>query len=198
MVSCLDLLLSCAARWVGSSPRRSAPSRSSNPLSAPGHVVHEQGMHRRDGTGRRPRCPIHEPTHATRTEWSSVRPRRVYTQPPCCMKPHERKDLPSKSELRPDCDEEHAILGSLGQREISILVPLSTRDIRGIMNGTPPPMRFLRLVRVAAPAHQTPFFFAPSHAAKTQIPPACANEAPGAKAHASPDRGGLEASNEPL
>ena len=39
-------------------------------------------------------------------------------------------------------------------------------------------MRFLRLVRVAAPAHQTPFFFAPSHAAKTQIPPVCANEAP--------------------
>ena len=93
-----------------------------------------------DGTGRRPRCPIHEPTHATRTEWSSVRPRRVYTQPPCCMKPHERKDLPSKSELRPDCDED-AILGSLGQREISILVPLSTREIRGIMDGTPPPIR---------------------------------------------------------
>ena len=70
LVSCLDLLLSCAARWVGSSPRRSAPSRSSYPLSAPGHVVHEQGMHRRDGTSDvgRDACPIHERGPLTRRE----------------------------------------------------------------------------------------------------------------------------------
>ena len=60
------------------------------------------------------------------------------------------------------------------------------------------PKGFLRLARAIAPAHQAPFFPATSHAAKTQIPPAYANEAPARKTLRAPGRGGREASNEPL
>ena len=60
------------------------------------------------------------------------------------------------------------------------------------------PKGFLRLARAIASAHQAPFFPATSHAAKTQIPPAYANEAPARKTLRAPGRGGREASNEPL
>ena len=62
------------------------------------------------------------------------------------------------------------------------------------------PKGFLRLARAIAPAHQAPFFSATSHAAKTQIPPAYANEAPARKTLRAPGRGGQGqgASNEPL
>ena len=51
------------------------------------------------------------------------------------------------------------------------------------------PKGFLRLARAIASAHQAPFFPATSHAAKTQIPPAYANEAPARKTLRAPGRG---------
>ena len=60
------------------------------------------------------------------------------------------------------------------------------------------PKGFLRLARAIASAHQAPFSPATSRAAKTQIPPAYANEAPARKTLRAPGGGGREASNEPL